>query len=269
MKNKTFKLSACKHNKYSILKTMLLASCGMIFSNSSNAQFVSSGGTTSTTDNVGIGTSSPGAKLEVNGDVIINNPVSSTFRSLMGHTAVGALSLAANTSSVNGANIELYGDAFSGREGQIHLISYGTSGTGTEFISYNPSATTWHSIMKINNDGTVNIGSRIPTSPFTAPKLSVDGTVMCTQAIVQTSSWADYVFNADYNLPSLTEVAQYITANKHLPDVPSEQTVLTQGVDVSNMNKILLQKVEELTLYMIQLQKKNEELEARINSLHK
>jgi hypothetical protein len=88
--------------------------------------------------------------------------------------------------------------------------------------------------------------------------------------------WADFVFDADYELKSLAEVEAYIAANKHLPDVPSEEEVLANGLDLGEMQAIQQQKIEELTLYIIDQekriaaqQKKLEELEALIDQLIK
>jgi hypothetical protein len=77
-------------------------------------------------------------------------------------------------------------------------------------------------------------------------------------------NWPDFVFEENYNLPSLTEVAVYIEENKHLPNVPSAAEVEQNGVDLGEMDKILLQKVEELTLYVIQQQKQIEALQSEL-----
>jgi hypothetical protein len=70
-----------------------------------------------------------------------------------------------------------------------------------------------------------------------------------------TGDWSDFVFEKGYKLPALSDIEAYISANKHLPDIPSECDAIDKGVDVGEMNKLLLQKVEELTLYLIQQQK--------------
>lgn len=67
---------------------------------------------------------------------------------------------------------------------------------------------------------------------------------------------ADYVFEADYKLKSLSEVEVYIKQDGYLPDVPSAEEVAANGIELGEMNKILLQKIEELTLYIIELEKK-------------
>ncbi len=86
-------------------------------------------------------------------------------------------------------------------------------------------------------------------------------------AIGPQASWADFVFKPDYGLKSLTELKQFIQVNKHLPDVPSEQTVKDNGYSQHEMNKILLQKIEELTLYIIQQDEKIKQQNARIEEL--
>ena len=77
-------------------------------------------------------------------------------------------------------------------------------------------------------------------------------------------NWPDFVFEENYNLPSLTAVESYINQNKHLPNVPSAAEVEQNGVDLGEMDKILLQKVEELTLYVIQQQKQIEALQREL-----
>lgn len=79
------------------------------------------------------------------------------------------------------------------------------------------------------------------------------------------SGWADFVFEPTYKLPSLQELEIYINKNKHLPEVPSAAEVEKNGVDVGEMNKILLQKIEELTLHVIRQQKEIEELKKIVN----
>lgn len=90
--------------------------------------------------------------------------------------------------------------------------------------------------------------------------LHVDGKIVCREAVVRPNGWADYVFENSYYLKPLCDVKNYIETNKHLPDVPSEDEVLKKGIDVGEMNAILLQKIEELTLYVIQLEEDVKEL---------
>lgn len=105
--------------------------------------------------------------------------------------------------------------------------------------------------------GSMAIGTTTPDA-----KLTVKGTVHAEEVKVEllTGSGPDYVFENDYQLPSLEEVKRYIDEHKHLPEVPSAKEMEENGVKVGEMNMILLKKVEELTLYTIELERKNAEL---------
>jgi hypothetical protein len=95
----------------------------------------------------------------------------------------------------------------------------------------------------------------------------IDGLLYAKEIRVRTNVWSDFVFNSDYRLKSLDEVEAFITKNKHLPGVPNEETVLEEGFNVSEMSAILLQKIEELTLYVIEQNKQITKLEKELNSL--
>ncbi len=100
-------------------------------------------------------------------------------------------------------------------------------------------------------------------------KLYLGGKLTATEIEVKLDVWPDFVFADDYQLKSLYEVENYIRANRHLPGVPSEAEVIENGVNVGEISSILLQKIEELTLYMIELNKQNEELRLRVQELEK
>ncbi|HVI49031.1 MAG TPA: hypothetical protein VM802_29465 [Chitinophaga sp.] len=87
--------------------------------------------------------------------------------------------------------------------------------------------------------------------------------------VTQAMPWPDFVFEKNYTLPSLYDVENYINQNKHLPDIPSQQEVAAEGIDLGEMNRKLLQKVEELTLYIIELKKESAKQSARIEELEK
>lgn len=114
---------------------------------------------------------------------------------------------------------------------------------------------------RLKIDGNVQIGTLKPTSSGFVNStsgehnLSVNGWVVSKKVMVETSNWADKVFVTNYNLRKLSEVEAYIKQNNHLPEIPAEYEVIANGVDVGEMNKLLLQKVEELTLYVIAQQK--------------
>ncbi len=101
-------------------------------------------------------------------------------------------------------------------------------------------------------DGTLTVGSGF--------SCTADGALKVKSLKVTTTDWPDYVFGGSHRLMPLGEVEDYINANGHLPEVPSAAEAETDGVDLGEMNRLLLQKVEELTLYVIDLQKQIEEL---------
>lgn len=105
--------------------------------------------------------------------------------------------------------------------------------------------------INITNTGNVGIGTLTPQSEF-----SVNGTITAQRVKVTQTGWADYVFHENYQLPSLAEVEAYVRSNQHLEGVPSAAEVEKEGIDVGEMNKKLLAKVEELTLYLIEQNKK-------------
>lgn len=111
------------------------------------------------------------------------------------------------------------------------------------------------------NSGIVGIGTT--TFPNLEYMLRVNGKILCKGLKVQATGWADYVFKPGYQLMKLDDVKAFIEANDHLPDVPSEASVKeNEGFVVEEMNRILLQKIEELTLYTIQLHNRVKQLEA-------
>ncbi|MFY0253207.1 hypothetical protein ACDQ55_04550 [Chitinophaga sp. 30R24] len=104
-----------------------------------------------------------------------------------------------------------------------------------------------------NEQGNVGIGTTNPGQH----KLAVEGTIGARRIkVTQTNPWPDYVFSDNYSLPSLYETEQYIKAHQHLPAMPSAKEVATNGLDLGEMNRQLLEKMEEMTLHMINMQKK-------------
>lgn len=113
-----------------------------------------------------------------------------------------------------------------------------------------------------NSSGNVGIGTTTPTN-----KLEVKGKIKTQEVNVTMADWPDYVFAPEYNLIPLDSLNEFILANRHLPDVPSEKSVLENGVNLGEMDRILLKKVEELTLYLIEQKKETEELRKEIQQL--
>ncbi|SCY78205.1 tail fiber protein [Flavobacterium anhuiense] len=108
----------------------------------------------------------------------------------------------------------------------------------------------------------VGIGTVNPTS-----KLTVAGNIASREVKVTVDAGADFVFEKDYNLLSLESVDQFIKENKHLPEIASAEEMKKDGINLSEMNIKLLQKIEEMTLYMIEMKKRNDEMEKDILKL--
>lgn len=193
----------------------------------------------SSTGNVGVGTTDPEVALDVN----------------LGSTGLPASSGTAQTSGVF---------RFGPSDSTLVLDGGGNSGGGFWLQVTGRSDLSAEYPMLLNpNGGNVAIGTTSVTH-----KLNVNGTVRATEVIVDTG-WADHVFADDYALASLEQVEAHIRANRRLPGIPSATDVAQQGISVGEMHAKLLEKVEELTLHLIELKKDNRELAARVHELER
>jgi hypothetical protein len=181
--------------------------------------------------NVGIGTPNAEAKMQIG----------SNFNTMPSSTAI----------SVLGGNTM----RFLNGDGNADYGSYLTSNTTASLTLGTRYAGTDIGVLTLNNSN-VGIGTVNPTQ-----KLSVDGTVLAKKVKVSQSSidWPDYVFTSVYKLPSLQYVELFIQRNKHLPNVPSAADVKKEGLDLGDNQAVLLRKIEELTLYIIEQNKQLEE----------
>lgn len=115
----------------------------------------------------------------------------------------------------------------------------------------------------LEGTGNVGIGTDNPNW-----KLTVAGTTHAEEVIVDLMTTVpDYVFEDGYELKPLKEIENYIEVNKHLPDIPSAKEVKENGMNVGEMQSKLLKKIEELTLYMIKMQKENTEMSRIIEKI--
>jgi len=173
-----------------------------------------------------------------------------------------------NMGGTGGAAFRMF-DQGSGTDWRFKAAATGTykirdNASGQDVLVFERGNGTANSIY-VKANGNLGIGTTDPQA-----KLSVNGTgtfngkIKCTEVEVLLAAWPDHVFKSGYNLMPLQEVETFINVNKHLPGVPSETEVLQNGVNVGEMNAILLQKIEELTMYMIELKKDNELLKKQI-----
>jgi hypothetical protein len=118
---------------------------------------------------------------------------------------------------------------------------------------FSPNLTEVHDALQFNVSGDVNIGTTGLNS-----KLAVNGNIRAKEVKVETANWPDFVFSKDYALPTLQETEKHIKEKGHLPGIPSAQEVKANGIDLGDMNAKLLQKIEELTLHLIEMKKDND-----------
>ena len=107
------------------------------------------------------------------------------------------------------------------------------------------------SLFVVNENGNIGIGVANPQNKF-----EVCGVMKAKEAIIRIEGWCDYVFDESYCLLPLTEVEEFVKANKRLPEVPSETEIVESGLPLGEMVKLQMKKIEELTLYVIELEKR-------------
>ena len=121
----------------------------------------------------------------------------------------------------------------------------------------------WIYTSELNVEGKINCKNELNVTQIKTEDIKTE-TIRTSDITVDMNNAADYVFDENYNLQDLSEVEAYVKENKHLPGVPSAADMAENGMSVSQMSNLLLEKIEELTLHMIELQKENKALKERI-----
>jgi hypothetical protein len=190
----------------------------------------------------------PSGKLDVSGDIAAGNGFS---------VYSGAIRLYRDTGTGVSYLEDTQPEPYSG--GWVFRTTENGSHAAYKFESAG------NNLVTILSGGNVGIG----TTNFGTSreyKLAVAGSIRAYEVIVETG-WADFVFEDNYKLMPLEEVEKFVKKNKHLPDIPSEKEVKAKGLGLGEMQAKLLQKIEELTLYVIEQNKKLDGLQKEVNNL--
>ncbi len=206
--------------------------------------------------NVGITTSNPTEKLHVGGNILSTGFV----RANGGVQVPDNTVLTIGNTAVNDGYLRIFSSASSfhtsinfNRSLYFRRIQNGTQNLGT--------------LLGLQSDGTITMGvwerydgTNVDTE---GNRLMVNGGILCESIkVIEDVPDADYVFEDDYKLMTLEQVSSFVKNNKHLPNIPSAAEFQECGYKVSEMDEMLLRKVEELTLYMIQMKEELEVLKA-------
>ena len=200
-------------------------------------------------------TATNGVSLTAQTDDSILTTTSSSSTSVF--TLSGTIRSSAGNTVITGIRIELMEDSSLPGSGPGHYTD------GNLVITEFTADFTEQEIEGlIDGDLEVTGSAGIGRSALSGYRLAVDGSIRAREIKVDADTWADFVFNRDYELPSLDSVESHISANGHLPGIPSEAEVRANGIGLAQMQVTLLQKIEEMTLYLIAQEKRIAALEA-------
>ena len=228
---------------------------------------------------VGIGSYVASATLGVTGDVAATQPVIKATTTYVGNSDVRGVLAVSKANDGWGIGVDgtggYIGGYFTSNAGAYTSTGYGV------YASASGTAGTRTGVYGSASGGTVNNwGGYFPTKTYTSELrvgaekgatgfvACINGKLIATEVRVQpTASWPDYVFSKDYKLMSLEELESKINADKHLPNIPAATDVKENGIMLGEMQTKAMEKIEELTLYMIELSKQNKDLKKEIENL--
>ncbi|KDN54717.1 coiled-coil domain-containing protein [Flavobacterium seoulense] len=195
--------------------------------------------------NIGIGTNNPEGLIDMK--KTSTNAGGQAVLNLIGSTWAGdGASLVLN---------QLWNDRYYKTIIDNNGSNYGQTGSGLKIQTsyWNGSDVSKITALSLTPSGNLGIGKINPVN-----KLDVNGTIHSKEVKVDMTGWSDFVFKKEYTLPTLEEVEKQINEKGHLSNIPSEEEVLKNGINLGEMNAKLLQKIEELTLYVIEMKKQND-----------
>jgi glutaredoxin-related protein len=236
--------------------------------------------------NVGIGAITPAAKLEItNTTEQLRLGYDATHYSSFTAASNGGLSITSPAgTTINtyaplagtniGLNISVYHGVVIGRGSGVHneaLLDLFTNDPGTTGANLFRIRNSSNDFFDVSSSGNVGIGTTDNSSWQLANstyKLAVGGNIIAEEMVVKLqTNWPDYVFKKEYTLMPLPQLQDYINAHQHLPELPSAGDVEKRGQNLGEMNRLLVKKVEELTLYMIEKDKQIKAQEQRLKDL--
>jgi hypothetical protein len=184
--------------------------------------------------NVGIGTSNPNTTLELNKNL----------------SSGGTLGIC-----LANAETEKWFLGLNGDQKDMHDLLIG---------NFNNLHSGYSSFMVMKSNGNIGLG----TDETFGYRLAVNGAIITEEVTVKTkANWPDFVFTEDYELLSLAELSHYIDQHKHLPGIPSAKEVQNDGLNVGEMEGLLLQKIEELSLYIIAQEARIHHIEGQLEQI--